>query len=140
MCLLDLRPMSFERRYIKYFFSLCLSAGLLVAQICNVVCIAGGCTDEKKVVAPTTSHCHEASSSSPSEPSPETHSCPNHDLTVLLSASSSILDTIGHLDWHPVAFIPARLEIVFTQQRPERVRFSALRSPPRIPQRLILRI
>jgi hypothetical protein len=133
-------------RFYNLIFSFCLGAGVLFAQVCNVVCIAANCASEKKVVTTetpeTASHCQHSESPKSSEPNPDddSHSCQTHDLVVLLAASESPANAVAQVDWQPIALLPAWIEVQFLPQTIEQARLSALRSPPRLPQRQILRI
>ncbi len=138
--LLDCRAMMVARRYMKIVFAFGLSAGVLFAQLCQVVCLAANCTNPKPVPTTTTNHCH-STSSQPESPH-ESHNCQNHDLMLLLSASETagLSDHCQANDSFAAALVPAQSAFVFLRQRLERARFSSLRSPPRTPLRLILRI
>ncbi|HEX4946217.1 MAG TPA: hypothetical protein VFZ34_06125, partial [Blastocatellia bacterium] len=82
-------------------------------------------------------HCHNSEAPPPPK---DSHNCQTHDLTFLLAASDAKSLVTAQPDWQPVAVLPTRIEWVFSSQPMERVRLSALRSPPRLPQRLNLRI
>jgi hypothetical protein len=126
-------------------FALGLSAGLLFAQICNVVCLAVNCADEKNVVKETpntSSHCHNSQAPASQDPAPQhkSHNCQTHDLTVLPATSDSPSTISAQSDWQAAASLPALQSFVFSPSPMTRVWLSALRSPPRLPQRAVLRI
>jgi len=136
--------MSWQKRFTNILFSIGLGAGLLIAQICNVACIAANCTQEKQVTAPTSqssNHCHNTDSI-PQEPErqDDSHQCQNHDLTVLLAASELPVDLTGQLNWQAVELVPDCFHLVFSPQPKERIHITSLRSPPPLPRRLNLRI
>jgi hypothetical protein len=138
--------MIWQKRFLNLIFSIGLGAGVLFAQICNVVCIAANCAGEEKVVKTETpkpsSHCHQSTpaKSQESEPANDSHHCQTHDLTILLAAADAQSNLSAQVDWQPVAILSAPFTLTFSPQPTARVRLSALRSPPRLPQRQILRI
>jgi hypothetical protein len=135
--------MTRARRSTSFIFSIGLSAGLLFAQICQVVCLAASCANEKPAPTSSSAPCHSVPNAPQPAPPDESHNCQNHELLLLSAleiAGTTLSDNGESGPSSAFAIVPAYAALIFMQQRMERTRFSSLRSPPRLPQRLILRI
>jgi hypothetical protein len=128
------------QQWLHSLGSVALATGLLVAQLCNVICVASACAAEKTVASQPqpTQHCHQSASQPEPPPEPESHRCWNHDFTVFLAAS--VDDTSKLSESLHVALLPVTALSFYRPHATARVRLSALRSPPRLPQQRILRI
>lgn len=131
----------------KIAVSALLSAALLFMQLCSVVCAFSGClaarnapSSEQKDVS---SHCHQAQPGAnhhlPQPPKNNQHSCADHEPAVMLPIRNSLSAVVSpHL--HPVVYEHFTIPLANQPMSDGIDIWDSFRSPPRIPQRSVLRI
>lgn len=139
-----------SKRWLTIIYSVLLAAGLFCTQVCQAVCATVACDSAAKATQPAQplehGHCHQHKSSAPAQrsapqPQPGSHDCLSHQFAVsLLPPESSLGDSAKQHPWQPVFELFALTDVLCDLSRNKTTEGIHLKSPPRSPQRTILRI
>ena len=129
-----------------------LSAALLFMQLCSAICVFSGCLATR--TAPSaeqpsaeqeniSNHCHQTQPAAnhhlPQPPTNNQHNCADHEAAVMLPVRNS-LSAVVSLHFPQVAYEPFTAQLANQSVSDSIDIWDSLRSPPRIPQRSVLRI
>ena len=124
-----------------------LSAALLFMQLCSAICVFSDCLATR--TAPSTeqedisNHCHQTQPAAnhhlPQPPTNNQHYCAEHEAAVLLPVRNS-LSAVVSLHFPQVVYEPFTTPLANKSVSDRISIWDSLRSPPRIPQRSVLRI
>lgn len=124
--------------------SVALAAGLLLAQVCSAFCLLSGCGATPRNIATQQtrkkSHCHPSPETPAPPPAQDPHQCPHHEADAIQPASYLQADIADQFHLQPALLEPFFFGLRFYAPPREVSRWKPLRSPPRLPQKTILRI
>lgn len=124
-----------------------LSAALLFMQLCSAICVFSGCLVTR--TAPSaeqediSNHCLQTQPAAnhhlPQPPTNNQHNCADHEAAVMLPVRNS-LSAVVSLHFPQVVYEPFTTPLANQSVSNSIDIWDSLRSPPRIPQRSVLRI
>ena len=124
-----------------------LSAALLFMQLCSAICVFSDCLATR--TAPfaeqedISNHCHQTQPAAnhhlPQPPTNNQHNCADHEAAVMLPVRNS-LSAVVSPHFPQVVYEPFTTPLANQSVSDSIEIWDSLRSPPRIPQRSVLRI
>lgn len=144
------KPKRQMKNWLTTICTVLLAAGLFCTQVCQAVCATAACAGEAKVAQPASQlehgHCHQHTSTVPvqtpaPQPQPKSHDCPSHEFAgSFLPSSSNLSDSAKQHTWQTVFEPFGSTDVILELARNKTAEGLHLKSPPRSPQRTILRI